>query len=143
MKLIKHVINTWLGAIHIFPVLVLFYDVVSSGSTVLALLLPMALFGALFSLSSLVMCLLLITPVSKVLLTANAKLCLWMFVVSLSIILNVALIWYFLFNCFITWQELPFVACAITAALIAVLLRLQFFFQITTLQTKTYEKDLV
>ena len=143
MRSIKHVLNTWLVAIHIFSILMLFYDAVSSGRAALWLLLPMALFGALFSLASLVFCLLLISPIIKAVVPASAKLYLWMLTVSLSIVLNAALICYALFGSFIIWQELPFVGCAVTAALIAILLRLQFFFQIATFQTKTYEKDLV
>ena len=143
MRSVKHVLNTWLVAIHIFPILMLFYDAVSSGTAALGLLLPLALFGALFSLASLVFCLLLIAPIVKAMLPANAKLYLWILTVTFSIILNAALICYALFGSFITWQELPFVGCAVTAALIAILLRLQFFFQIATFQTKTYEKDLV
>ena len=143
MRSVKHVLNTWLVAIHIFSILMLFYDAVSSGRAALWLLLPMALFGALFSLASLVFCLLLISPIIKAVVPASAKLYLWMLTVSLSIVLNAALICYAVFGSFITWQELPFVGCAVTAALIAILLRLQFFFQIATFQTKTYEKDLV
>ena len=143
MKSVKHVLNTWLAAIHIFPTAMLFYDAASSGRAALALLLPIALFGALFSLASLVFCSLLITPIVKAVASANASLDLWMLSVAISIALSSGVICYALFGSFITWQELPFVGCAVTAALIAILLRLQFFFQIATFQTKTYEKDLV
>ena len=143
MKSIKHVTNTWLLALHLFPILFLIYDVFSSGGTDIYLLLPLAFFGMLFSLPSFLLCLLFITPVLRAPLPAHAKLWVWVLAVSIAIIMGAVLISLLFFGLGIIQDLMPFIACAVIAALFSVLLRLRSFFHLVMLQNKIYEKDLV
>ena len=143
MPSIKHVTNTWLLAVHLFAVFGLLYDIITRGNTEFGLLLFLVLFGAVFSLPSLAVCLLVFPHLSKAALTATAKLVLWLFILTLLVIGNAALVCCLFTDSFITWQEEPFVACAVIAAWMAILLRLNFFFQLIIPQTRAYENEVV
>lgn len=143
MKSVKHVTNTWLVALHLFPLLFLFYDVFSSGGTEVYLLLPLAFFGMLFSLPAFLLCLLFITLVLHAPLTATAKLWVWVLAVSIAIIMGAVLMSLLFFDSGIVQELMPFIACALLAALLSILLRLRSFFHLVILQNKIYEKDLV
>jgi hypothetical protein len=127
MKTFNHVSNTWLVAVFFFPFLFLGYDLLTSGNATPELLLPLFLFGTIFSLPSYFLCLLLFRTVMQSPFTLQARLLLWMVVILLCICADMLLIALLFFHLTLPAEMLGMAAAAGLAALLSVMIRMPQF----------------
>jgi hypothetical protein len=142
MKSLLHVFYTWLVAVPLFPLLFVACNFWVNGEAALYLLLPVALFGILFSLPVLLCCWLLFMPLIEVRASLTAKFCLWMLAVALCITGTTGFICIIIFGSFTEPQLVQAVGAAVLAAMLSISLRLRQFRSCANSQT-THEHELL